>query len=116
MAELILASLNFDVLLDFIQPEEVGATADEVVDEKVADLELVEEDGVVVATTPTLNLTLLDLVKKAAINLFLPFINGVMLGFGEIAAHEIGFRYNWSGARVYPPLRLQAKRAKSNFL
>ncbi|KAG7869220.1 hypothetical protein KL918_000765 [Ogataea parapolymorpha] len=37
---------------------------------------------------------------SCGINLVLPFINGVMLGFGEILAHEIGFRYNWAGAKV----------------
>ncbi|KAH3666166.1 hypothetical protein OGAPHI_004355 [Ogataea philodendri] len=37
---------------------------------------------------------------SCGINLILPFINGVMLGFGEILAHEIGFRYNWSGAKL----------------
>lgn len=37
---------------------------------------------------------------RLSINLILPFINGLMLGFGEIIAHEIGFHYNWSGAKV----------------
>ncbi|CDR47716.1 CYFA0S36e00760g1_1 [Cyberlindnera fabianii] len=40
------------------------------------------------------------LLASLSINLFLPFINGLMLGFGEIIAHEIGFHYNWVGARV----------------
>ncbi|ODV80004.1 TOM13-domain-containing protein, partial [Suhomyces tanzawaensis NRRL Y-17324] len=56
-----------------------------------------------------------DILKKSAINLVLPFINGIMLGFGEILAHEIGFRYNFVGARVQPPRRLQ-KRQESRFL
>lgn len=37
------------------------------------------------------------------INLLLPFINGLMIGFGEILAHELGFHFNWLGARVYRP-------------
>ncbi|CCH42793.1 hypothetical protein BN7_2337 [Wickerhamomyces ciferrii] len=37
---------------------------------------------------------------RLSVNLILPFINGLMLGFGEIIAHEIGFHYNWTGARV----------------
>ncbi|GME78835.1 unnamed protein product [Ambrosiozyma monospora] len=37
---------------------------------------------------------------RCGINLILPFVNGMMLGFGEILAHEIGFKYNWAGARV----------------
>ena len=58
---------------------------------------------------------LVELIKKSAINLILPFINGIMLGFGEIAAHEIGFRWGWTGARVQPVRRME-KRSQSNFL
>ncbi len=38
--------------------------------------------------------------RGAAINLFLPFINGMMLGFGELFAHEAAFRLGWSNTRV----------------
>jgi hypothetical protein len=41
-----------------------------------------------------------SLLASLSINLLLPFINGLMLGFGEIIAHEIGFHYNWFGANV----------------
>ncbi|KAK9471676.1 outer membrane protein TOM13-domain-containing protein [Dipodascopsis tothii] len=44
----------------------------------------------------------LGMLRTTLINLVLPFINGLMLGFGEILAHEVGFRWGWSGARVYP--------------
>jgi hypothetical protein len=44
--------------------------------------------------------TLLSLLRTTAINLILPFINGVMLGFGEIFAHELAFRWGWRGAKV----------------
>lgn len=44
--------------------------------------------------------TLLGIIRGAAINLFLPFINGMMLGFGELFAHEAAFRLGWSGTRV----------------
>ncbi len=43
---------------------------------------------------------ILKYLSRTAINLILPFINGMMLGFGEILAHEIGFRFNWSGSKV----------------
>lgn len=56
-------------------------------------------------------LNLFDILRKGAINLVLPFINGVMLGFGEIFAHEIGFKYGFVGARVQPPRR-QAQKPK----
>lgn len=44
--------------------------------------------------------TLVGLLRTAAINLVLPFINGLMLGFGELFAHEIAFRLGWGGTRV----------------
>lgn len=44
--------------------------------------------------------TLLSLVRSVLINMCLPFVNGVMLGFGEIFAHEIAFQFGWRGARV----------------
>ncbi|EOD44988.1 putative mitochondrial import [Neofusicoccum parvum] len=44
--------------------------------------------------------TLWGLVRGAAINLVLPFINGLMLGFGELFAHEIAFRLGWSGTKM----------------
>lgn len=55
--------------------------------------------------------TIWGLLRGAAINLLLPFINGLMLGFGELLAHEAAFRLGWSGTkvrrlRIYP-LRLE---------
>ncbi|KAI9898627.1 hypothetical protein N3K66_006987 [Trichothecium roseum] len=46
--------------------------------------------------------TVWSLVRGAAINLFLPFINGMMLGFGELFAHEAAFRLGWGGTKVFP--------------
>lgn len=39
-------------------------------------------------------------VRGAAINLLLPFVNGLMLGFGELFAHEAAFRLGWSNTKV----------------
>lgn len=52
--------------------------------------------------------TIWSLLRGTAINLLLPFINGLMLGFGELLAHEAAFRLGWSGTkvrrlRIYPP-------------
>jgi hypothetical protein len=44
--------------------------------------------------------TLWGLVRGAAINLLLPFVNGLMLGFGELVANEMAFRLGWSGTKV----------------
>ena len=44
--------------------------------------------------------TIWSIFRGAAINLFLPFINGMMLGFGELFAHEAAFRLGWSSTRV----------------
>ncbi|RDL38747.1 Outer membrane protein TOM13 [Venustampulla echinocandica] len=46
--------------------------------------------------------TLWGLLRGAAINLFLPFVNGLMLGFGELFAHEAAFRLGWGGTKVFP--------------
>jgi hypothetical protein len=35
-------------------------------------------------------------------NFVFPFINGVMLGFGEICANELAFRMGWFGMRNLP--------------
>ncbi|KAH6626626.1 outer membrane protein TOM13-domain-containing protein [Chaetomium sp. MPI-SDFR-AT-0129] len=43
--------------------------------------------------------TLWSIFRGAAINIFLPFINGMMLGFGELFAHEAAFRLGWSNTR-----------------
>lgn len=45
--------------------------------------------------------TIWGLLRGAAINLLLPFVNGLMLGFGELFAHEIAFRLGWSQTKVY---------------
>ncbi|KAF2021242.1 TOM13-domain-containing protein [Aaosphaeria arxii CBS 175.79] len=46
--------------------------------------------------------TLWGLLRGAAINLLLPFVNGLMLGFGELIAHEAAFRLGWSGTKIFP--------------
>lgn len=44
--------------------------------------------------------TFWSILRGAAINLLLPFINGMMLGFGELLAHELAFRIGWSQTNV----------------
>ena len=44
--------------------------------------------------------TFWGLIRGAAINLLLPFVNGLMLGFGELVANEAAFRLGWSGTKV----------------
>ena len=44
--------------------------------------------------------TIWGLLRGAAINLLLPFVNGLMLGLGELLAHEAAFRLGWSGTKV----------------
>jgi hypothetical protein len=44
--------------------------------------------------------TLWGLLRGAAINLLLPFVNGLMLGFGELVANEAAWRLGWSGTKV----------------
>ncbi|EGC47061.1 mitochondrial import protein [Histoplasma capsulatum var. duboisii H88] len=44
-------------------------------------------------------------LQSMAINLVLPFVNGLMLGFGELLAHEAAFRLGWSGTKIFPTHR-----------
>lgn len=44
--------------------------------------------------------TFWSILRGAAINLLLPFVNGMMLGFGELLAHELAFRIGWSQTNV----------------
>jgi hypothetical protein len=44
--------------------------------------------------------TIWSIFRGAAINLILPFVNGLMLGFGELFAHEAAFRLGWSKTKV----------------
>jgi hypothetical protein len=57
------------------------------------------ESPVIIYRSPTA----LTLLRTAAINLVLPFINGLMLGFGELFAHELAFRWGWGTTRVCIP-------------
>ncbi|ORX51185.1 hypothetical protein DM01DRAFT_261650 [Hesseltinella vesiculosa] len=41
--------------------------------------------------------TLLNILKSTTINFLLPFVNGIMLGFGEIFANEMVIKYGWFG-------------------
>lgn len=56
---------------------------------------LVKPDAVVLSWLP--------IIKRLSINIFIPFINGIMLGFGEIIAHELGLFCGWRSARPYDP-------------
>lgn len=88
-------------------------------DELINDEDILHTENLIKAgreeTTWSNPLNIWSIMKKGAINLILPFINGMMLGFGEILAHEIGFKYNWIGAKVTPERRM-TKKTTSKFL
>lgn len=44
--------------------------------------------------------TIWGLLRGTAINVFLPFVNGLMLGLGELLAHEAAFRLGWTNTKV----------------
>lgn len=54
---------------------------------------------------------ILSFAGSCTINLVLPFVNGLMLGFGELLAHELCWRNNLfdrqknTGYRIYPERR-----------
>lgn len=73
------------------------------------DVAVVEESStVVVRREPWYrNPTFLWILRSTAVNLVLPFFNGVMLGFGEILANELVFKFGWFGfSRVSPSIAL----------
>jgi len=43
-----------------------------------------------------------NVLTSLAIHFLFPFLNGVMLGFGEICANELAFRMGWFGSRNIP--------------
>ena len=53
--------------------------------------------------------TFWSIFRGAAINLLLPFVNGLMLGFGELFAHEIAWRLGWGGTKVGSSIILQSR-------
>lgn len=58
---------------------------------------------------------LLSVAGSCSINLLLPFLNGLMLGFGELLAHELSWKFSWfdkernRGYRIYPEVRKAAE-------
>ncbi|KAF2220563.1 outer membrane protein TOM13-domain-containing protein [Elsinoe ampelina] len=54
--------------------------------------------------------TVWSLLRGAAINLLLPFVNGLMLGFGELFANELAFRFGWGGTKIFPSHRSSTRR------
>lgn len=44
--------------------------------------------------------TFWGLLRGAAVNLLVPFLNGMMLGFGELFAYSFASRYGWSWTTV----------------
>ncbi|KAF4990351.1 hypothetical protein FGRMN_8486 [Fusarium graminum] len=80
--------------------------------------------------------TVWSLIRGTAINLLLPFVNGMMLGFGELFAHEAAFRLGWGGTKpeandkvtrrssvtdyrdadIYPPVPENLQKIPSNII
>ncbi|KAK5137773.1 hypothetical protein LTR08_007345 [Meristemomyces frigidus] len=49
--------------------------------------------------------TIWSILRGAAINILLPFVNGLMLGFGELFAHEAAYQLGWANTKVFPNTR-----------
>lgn len=112
-----------DLLRGSFPQEEGFLLEQETIGDDVSKAEREEDDVIedydnsdVSDSTGVYTISIWSILKKSAINLVLPFINGLMLGFGEILAHEIGFRYNWIGAKVQPTRRMENKKRRSAFL
>lgn len=59
--------------------------------------------------------TIWGLLRGAAINVLLPFINGLMLGFGELVANECAFRLGWSGTKVSLQLHVHFRKYSMSY-
>lgn len=50
-------------------------------------------------------------IGSSWVNLLLPFLQGFMLGLGELTAHELGFRFNWFKhpvtTKIFPQSRVR---------
>jgi hypothetical protein len=57
--------------------------------------------------------TFWSIIRGAAINLLLPFVNGLMLGFGELVAHEWAWRLGWGGTKVSQDGLLISRNSRS---
>ncbi|CAD1781845.1 similar to Saccharomyces cerevisiae YOL026C MIM1 Mitochondrial outer membrane protein [Maudiozyma barnettii] len=77
----------------FVEEEENGDSDNQIVEQ--------EKDSQVSLTDSTMSdLTRITrILVSSSVNLLLPFINGMMLGFGELVAHELCWRYNWFDRR-----------------
>ena len=53
-------------------------------------------------------ITIFSILRSSTINLLLPFLNGVFLGFGEIFAHEVAHLFGWRGVTLRPASRMMA--------
>lgn len=56
------------------------------------------------------------ILQLTAINMIIPLVNGLMLGFGEILAHELGTSWGWREARVYDPVEMAARKDRRKWL
>lgn len=72
--------------------------ADTIAIESVKDVSSPDEPLEVAEETPSVLSRVGSFASSCAINLVLPFINGLMLGFGELLAHEICWR-----KAIFPP-------------
>ncbi|CAD6643508.1 XXYS1_4_G0029180.mRNA.1.CDS.1 [Saccharomyces cerevisiae] len=89
---------------------EVVGFWESVSDEESEDKDCMEVQNTVSADESPLVQSLVSFVGSCSINLLLPFLNGMMLGFGELFAHELCWRFNWfnhrnKGYKVYPESR-----------
>ena len=91
------------------------------------DTDLVEEDTVdgtdddtsttnqfesLIMIKPSTYTKLIQFARSCTINLLLPFINGLMLGFGELVAHEVAWRYNWFDRRNVRAFKIEPESRK----
>lgn len=99
IAEEITREVADELAREIVQIQDELDEVEEIISREIEQSEPVESRAL---TSNTQGRTFGSILASLSINLILPFINGLMLGFGEIIAHELGFHYNWFGANVSP--------------
>ncbi|SCV06006.1 LANO_0H20032g1_1 [Lachancea nothofagi CBS 11611] len=105
-----------DEITAALYPGPVAATGVEEGDEHDEPLEKTEEKAGAKNVSSLLQsqdnawMKILYFAGSCSVNLVLPFFNGLMLGFGELIAHEVSWKLNWfkksnQGYKIYPETR-----------
>ena len=104
---------NIDHDTDLAEEETIDGTDD---DDNCSPMEIdastTSQSESLVVIKPSTHTKLIQFARSCVIDLLLPFINGLMLGFGELVAHEVAWRYNWFDRRNVKAFKIEPESRK----